>query len=141
MGFSYRRSARFAGETKYPLLKMLKFATDGIVSFSILPLRVATWLGFLASGISLLGIGVVLLERYFHVLGLVRGWSSTVIAVLFIGGVQLVCMGIIGEYVGRIYGESKRRPLYIVRERMGFDSKPGASAMRVRQRFVAGRER
>jgi glycosyltransferase involved in cell wall biosynthesis len=141
VGVSYRRSARLAGETKYPLLKMLKFATDGIVSFSVLPLRVATWLGFLASGISLLGIGVVLLERYFHVLGLVRGWSSTVIAVLFIGGVQLVCMGIIGEYVGRIYGESKRRPLYIVRERMGFDSKPSEGAMRVRQRVVAGGER
>jgi len=141
VGVPYRRCARFAGETKYPLLKMLKFATDGIVSFSILPLRVATWLGFLASGISLLGIGVVLLERYFHVLGLVRGWSSTVIAVLFIGGVQLVCMGIIGEYVGRIYGESKRRPLYIVRERMGFDSKPSEGAVRARQRAVAGGER
>jgi dolichol-phosphate mannosyltransferase len=146
LGFSqvavpYRRSARFAGETKYPLLKMLKFATDGIVSFSTIPLRVATWLGFLVSGISVLGIAVVLLERYFHVLGLVRGWSSTVIAVLFIGGVQLVCMGIIGEYVGRIYGESKRRPLYVVRERMGFDSKPSAGVVRVRQRVAAGGER
>lgn len=143
LGFSqvavpYRRAARFAGETKYPLLKMIKFAIDGIVSFSTVPLRVATWLGFLASGISVLGIAVVLLERYFHVLGLVRGWSSTVIAVLFIGGVQLVCMGIIGEYVGRIYGEAKRRPLYIVRERIGFDSKPNAGLTRVRERVAAG---
>ena len=142
LGFSqiavpYRREARFAGETKYPLLKMIKFATDGIVSFSVLPLRLATWIGFLASGLSVCGIIVVLLERYFGVLGLVKGWSSTVIAVLFIGGVQLVCMGIIGEYVGRIYGETKRRPLYVVRERMGFDTKNGATQLRKRQR-VAG---
>jgi dolichol-phosphate mannosyltransferase len=136
----YRRAARLAGQTKYPLFKMLKFATDGIVSFSIIPLRLATWLGFIASGLSVLGIGVVLLERYFRVPGLVRGWSSTVIAVLFIGGVQLVCMGIIGEYVGRIYGESKRRPLYIVRERMGFDSQNALSPRQPNQR-MASRER
>ena len=135
---SYKRAARFRGETKYPLFKMLKFATDGIVSFSIVPLRLATWLGFLASGLSVLGICVVLLERYLHVLGLVRGWSSTVIAVLFIGGVQLVCMGIIGEYVGRIYGESKRRPLYVVRERMGFDSKSTGLVERRRPRVASG---
>jgi dolichol-phosphate mannosyltransferase len=143
LGFSqisvpYKRSARFAGETKYPLLKMIKFAADGIVSFSIVPLRLATWIGFLASGLSVLGIFVVLLERYFKVLGLVRGWSSTVIAVLFIGGVQLVCMGIIGEYVGRIYGETKRRPLYIVRERMGFDTKSSSAPLKSRPRAAAG---
>jgi len=79
---------------------------------------------------------VVLLERYLKVPGLVRGWSSAVIAVLFIGGVQLVCLGIIGEYIGRIYGESKRRPLYIVRERMGFEAK--GTAVPLRQRAVAG---
>jgi dolichol-phosphate mannosyltransferase len=143
LGFSqisvpYRRAARFAGQTKYPLYKMLKFATDGIVSFSIVPLRLATWLGFLASGISVLGIAVVLLERYLGVLGLVKGWSSTVIAILFIGGVQLVCMGIIGEYVGRIYGESKRRPLYVVRERMGFEPKSVARRVQVRRRASTG---
>lgn len=135
----YCRAARFAGETKYPLFKMLKFATDGIVSFSIVPLRLATWLGFLASGLSVVGIIVVLLERYFKVLGLVKGWSSTVIAVLFIGGVQLVCLGIIGEYVGRIYGESKRRPLYVVRERMGFDQKNAAKPLRPRQQVAGDR--
>jgi dolichol-phosphate mannosyltransferase len=143
LGFSqisvpYRRAARFAGQTKYPLYKMLKFATDGIVSFSIVPLRLATWIGFLASGISVLGIAVVLLERYLGVLGLVKGWSSTVIAILFIGGVQLVCMGIIGEYVGRIYGESKRRPLYVVRERMGFEPKSLTRAVQVRRRVSRG---
>jgi dolichol-phosphate mannosyltransferase len=87
----------------------------------------------MASGLSVLGIIIVLLERYFGVLGLVKGWSSTVIAVLFIGGVQLVCMGIIGEYVGRIYGESKRRPLYVVRERIGFDAKNGVAPVRLRR--------
>jgi len=144
LGFSqtsvaYTRAPRFAGETKFPLFKMLKFATDGIVSFSIIPLRLATWMGFLASGLSVLGIVVVLLERYFGVLGLVKGWSSTVIAVLFIGGVQLVCMGIIGEYVGRIYGETKRRPLYVVHERMGFESKSSRGSVRLRQRAAGDR--
>jgi len=144
LGFSqvsveYKRAARFAGETKYPLFKMLKFATDGIVSFSTIPLRLATWIGFLASALSTVGIVVVLLERYFGVFGLVKGWSSTVIAVLFIGGVQLVCLGIIGEYVGRIYGESKRRPLYVVRERIGFDAKNASTSVRFRRRAAGER--
>jgi polyisoprenyl-phosphate glycosyltransferase len=136
LGFSqiavpYRRSSRIAGSTKFSLFKMIRFALDGIFSFSILPLRMATWVGFAASGFSVLGIIVVLLERFFQVPGLVKGWSSAVIGELFIGGVQLVCLGIIGEYVGRIYGESKRRPLYIVRERMGFEvSNPVAAANR-----------
>ncbi len=129
LGFSqtaveYRRAARAAGVTKFPLGKMLRFATDGIVSFSILPLRLATWTGFAASFVAILGIFVVLLEHLFGVPGLVKGWTSVVVMVLFIGGVQLVCIGIIGEYVGRIYGETKRRPLYVVRERMGLQA-PG----------------
>ena len=117
----YQRATRFAGATKYPLFKMLKFATDGIVSFSIVPLRVATWTGFAVSGIAVLGI---LFSVYARIFGSswVKGWTSTVIAVLFLGGVQLVCLGIIGEYIGRIYGESKRRPLYIVREKFGFEA-------------------
>jgi dolichol-phosphate mannosyltransferase len=143
LGFSqvavpYRRAARFAGTTKYPLRKMLKFATDGIASFSIVPLRLAAWLGFFVSGLSVCGIMVVILERYLGVLGLVRGWSSTVIAILFMSGVQLLCLGIIGEYVGRIYGETKRRPLYIVRERIGFESK-SATPLPLRQRASGDR--
>jgi len=138
LGFSqaavpYCRAPRFAGTTKYPLCRMLRFAADGIASFSIVPLRIAAWLGFFASGLSLVGIIVVVLERYLHVWGLVRGWSSTVIAILFMGGVQLMCLGIIGEYVGRIYGETKRRPLYIVRERIGFEAKT-AAPLSIRQR-------
>ncbi len=133
LGFSqvavpYRRAPRAAGTTKFSLFKMLRFALDGIFSFSILPLRVATWTGFAASALAIFGILVVLLERFIGVPGLVKGWSSAVIAVLFIGGVQLICLGIIGEYVGRIYGESKRRPLYIVRERMGFETRNAVPA-------------
>jgi glycosyltransferase involved in cell wall biosynthesis len=117
----YERATRFAGTTKYPLFKMLKFATDGIVSFSSVPLRLATWTGFAVSGIAVCGILFSMFARIFGS-SWVKGWTSTVIAVLFLGGVQLVCLGIIGEYIGRIYGETKRRPLYIIREKLGFDS-------------------
>jgi polyisoprenyl-phosphate glycosyltransferase len=132
LGFSqtaveYRRAPRLAGVTKFSLFKMVRFALDGIFSFSILPLRLATWTGFAASGLAVFGIIIVLLERFLGVVGLVKGWSSAMIAELFIGGVQLICMGIVGEYVGRIYGESKRRPLYVVRERMGFDARNPAA--------------
>jgi polyisoprenyl-phosphate glycosyltransferase len=127
LGFSqvavrYRRSARTAGVTKFSFFKMLRFAMDGVFSFSIVPLRLATWTGFAASGIAILGIVLALIERIFGVPGLVKGWTSVMTAVLFIGGVQLICLGIIGEYVGRIYGESKRRPLYVLRERIGFEA-------------------
>jgi len=133
LGFSqiavpYRRGQRRAGATKFSLFKMLRFAMDGIFSFSIVPLRLATWIGFSASGMALFGIVVAVLERIFGVQGLVKGWTSVVTAVLFIGGVQLICLGIIGEYVGRIYGESKRRPLYLVRERIGFDAPKAENA-------------
>jgi polyisoprenyl-phosphate glycosyltransferase len=118
---SYSRAARTAGETKFSFFKMLRFALDGIFSFSIVPLRLATWTGFAASGLAIAGILFALFARVFgH--GWVKGWASLVITVLFIGGVQLICMGLIGEYVGRIYGESKRRPLYVVQERAGFDA-------------------
>ena len=124
LGFSqiavpYRRAPRLAGVTKFPLFKMLGFAMDGIVSFSIVPLRLATWLGLASSGLAVLGILYALLARFF-LKGWVKGWTSIEIAVLFIGGVQLVCLGIVGEYIGRIYNESKHRPLYVVGERLGF---------------------
>jgi len=128
----YRRAVRAAGVTKFSFFKMVKFATDGIVSFSILPLRLATWVGFAASGIALLGVVITVVERLMGVEGLVKGWASVLVAILFIGGVQLICMGIIGEYVGRIYGESKRRPLYVLRERLGFESAPQSRAELVR---------
>jgi polyisoprenyl-phosphate glycosyltransferase len=145
LGFSqtavpYHRASRAAGTTKFSLFKMVRFALDGIFSFSILPLRLATWTGFAASGVAIAGIVTVLLERFFQVPGLVKGWSSAVIGELFIGGVQLVCLGIIGEYVGRIYGESKRRPLYIVRERIGFEARTPVGAS-TRQAMFAGGKR
>lgn len=118
----YRREPRFAGETKYPLLKMMRFAADGVVSFSFAPLRLAIWTGFFVIGLALLGILYAVLLRFFaDPSQWVRGWASTFVAILFMGGVQLISLGIIGEYVGRIYGEVKQRPLYFVRERFGFD--------------------
>ena len=125
IGVPYRRAARFAGETKYPLLKMLRFAADGVVSFSFAPLRLAIWTGFFALGLAFLGIIYAVLLRFFaDPSQWVRGWASIFVAVLFMGGVQLISLGIIGEYVGRIYGEVKQRPLYFVRERFGFREAP-----------------
>jgi glycosyltransferase involved in cell wall biosynthesis len=136
----YRREARVTGVTKFSLFKMARFATDGIVSFSILPLRLATWIGFAASGLALTGVVVALLERILGMEGLVKGWTSTVIAVLFIGGVQLICMGIIGEYVGRIYGESKHRPLYVVREKLGFETQNFPGVLKLRSKTAVGEQ-
>jgi len=117
----YRRASRFAGETKYPLRKMLSFATDGILSFSLVPLRLAVFMGLSASGIALLGILYALVIRLFTDVW-VTGWTLLFIAILFIGGVQLLFLGVMGEYLGRIYGEVKRRPLYLVKEQIGFDT-------------------
>jgi dolichol-phosphate mannosyltransferase len=137
IGISYHREARAAGTTKFSFFKMLRFAMDGIFSFSVLPLRIATWTGFAASGIAILGVVIAVVERLLGVHGLVKGWTSILIAVLFIGGVQLICMGIIGEYVGRTYGESKRRPLYVLRERIGFEAREGRGRERRQPRIAA----
>ena len=117
----YRRSARVAGETKYPLGKMLRFAIDGILSFSAVPLRLAVTLGFFSAILSLFGILYALVLRAFTNVW-VEGWTALFIAVLFFCGAQLVCIGILGEYIGRIYNEVKRRPLYVVEEYFGFDN-------------------
>jgi dolichol-phosphate mannosyltransferase len=116
----YRREPRLAGESKYPFMKMLRFALDGITSFSVQPLRVATWLGFAVSALAVVGIVYALAMRLFTN-DWVTGWTAMFITVLFMGGVQLLSLGIIGEYIGRIYGEAKRRPLYLVARRYGFD--------------------
>ncbi len=126
----YGRAARFAGRTKYPLKKMLRFASDGILSFSLVPLRLAIYMGFAASGLALAGILYALLLRLFTDVW-VTGWTLLFIAVLFLGGVQLVFLGVIGEYLGRVYGEVKQRPLYLVKERHGFvDADPGTVGRR-----------
>lgn len=115
----YERSAREAGVSKYPLKKMIKFASDGIISFSSKPLRLATNIGLLASALAIIGIIYVFALRVFTSIW-VEGWTAIMIAVLFFGGVQLISLGVIGEYLGRVYEESKKRPLYVVRERIGF---------------------
>ncbi|MBC8506876.1 MAG: glycosyltransferase family 2 protein [Anaerolineales bacterium] len=114
-GVEYKRAARFAGETKYPFRKMIKFATDAITSFSYFPLQMAMYLGFISAGISILVIPVVIAMRLAGSQAFF-GQASTLIAVLFLGGVQLISLGILGEYVGRLYDEAKARPLYIVSE-------------------------
>lgn len=116
----YDRAARHAGQTKYPLIKMLRFAVDSVISFSFAPLRLAIWVGFAAIAAAIVGIAYALVIR-FYTTTWVRGWASIFTAVLFLGGVQLITLGIVGEYVGRIYAEVKMRPLYVVRERRGFD--------------------
>lgn len=115
VGVSYKRAARLAGETKYPFKKMLKLALTAITGFSYVPLQIATYIGFISAGISLIAIPVVVLMR---ILGSQQftGQATTLIAVLFLGGVQLISLGILGEYIGRIYDEVKGRPLYIVSE-------------------------
>ncbi|HEY1706777.1 MAG TPA: glycosyltransferase family 2 protein [Rhizomicrobium sp.] len=120
----YSRDARVAGETKYPLRRMIAFATDGILSFSISPLRVAVWLGVITAGFAIVGIVYALFIRLFSH-EWVSGWASLLFAILLMGGVQLIMLGIVGEYVGRIYREGKKRPLYLVRERFGFDDNNG----------------
>ena len=124
----YRRDARPAGETKYSFRRMVRLAVNGILSFSLLPLRLATWLGFFTAGLALSGIVYAIFVRLFTD-AWVSGWAALFIAISFLGGVQLVLIGVLGEYVGRIYREVKRRPLYFVRERLGFASggQPGAS--------------
>jgi polyisoprenyl-phosphate glycosyltransferase len=115
----YDREARFAGETKYPLRKMLQFAIDGITSFSILPLRIATWLGVTAGVLAVLFGGWALAVKVSggHT---VPGWTTIMIAVALGSSAQLLMTGVLGEYVGRIYEEIKRRPLYIVEQEINF---------------------
>jgi len=123
----YARAERFAGQSKYPLAKMLAFAVDVIISFSSKPLRMAISVGLAAAVLALGGIIYAVAMRLLTSMW-VPGWTALIIAVLFIGGVQLICLGILGEYVGRIYGEIKRRPLYIVEEYAGFDGGLGQLA-------------
>jgi dolichol-phosphate mannosyltransferase len=115
-GVKYRRAARYAGETKYPFKKMFKFAWDAVTSFSYLPLQIATYLGFISAGISIFAIPVVAYMRITGSQEAFAGQATTLVAVLFLGGVQLISLGILGEYVGRLYDEAKGRPLYIVSE-------------------------
>jgi len=127
IGVEYRRDARYAGETKYPYRKMMKFALDGITSFSSVPLKAATWLGYAASLAAFLYTVSVFVQWAAGIT--VQGWATIMVGVLFIGGVQLICLGIMGEYVGRIFNEMKQRPMYIIEEEFGgADCEPGERA-------------
>jgi len=114
IGVKYNRLARHAGVTKYPFRKMLRLALNAITGFSYFPLQVATFFGFLSAGVAILGIPIVIALRISGSPQL-TGQATTLIAVLFLGGVQLISLGILGEYIGRLYDEAKGRPLYIVR--------------------------
>lgn len=115
IGVTYKRAARLSGVTKYPFRKMLKLALNAITGFSYFPLQVATFFGFLSAGVAIFAIPVVAILRlagsHFF-----EGQTTTLISVLFLGGVQLISLGVLGEYIGRLYDEAKGRPLYIVRD-------------------------
>jgi dolichol-phosphate mannosyltransferase len=113
VGLEYERQERFAGQTKYPLKKMLRFAFDAITSFSTVPLKLMIYLGFSVSFIGLLGVFYILYIKIFTTEA-ITGWSSIMITILLMGGIQLLTLGIMGEYIGRITEESKKRPLYII---------------------------
>jgi polyisoprenyl-phosphate glycosyltransferase len=116
---TFQREPRTAGRTKYTLRRMIKFSFDAITSFSHRPLQFATLLGFAFSALAFLAIPLTVIARYADIYG--RGVPSTIVIVLLLGGIQLICVGIIGEYVGRIYDEVKHRPLYVVRDRANLD--------------------
>lgn len=127
-GVPYERASRFAGESKFSSVKqMLPFALDAITSFSYLPLQLATYLGFFMAGLAGLAIVAVVLLRLFGPSAPLLGQATTLVAVLFLGGVQLICLGIIGEYLGRIYDEVKGRPLYLIDQLWGFEGGDGRS--------------
>lgn len=115
IGVTYKRAARHAGVTKYPFKKMLRLAVNAITGFSYFPLQVATFFGFFSAGMAILAIPVVAIMRLVNT-HFFEGQTTTLISVLFLGGVQLISLGILGEYVGRLYDEVKGRPLYIVRD-------------------------
>lgn len=127
----YDRHERFAGESKYPLKKMLSFALDGITSFSIKPIRLVTTLGFLVSAVSIVALIYGLVSNFIG--NTVSGWTSLITSIWFIGGVQLLAIGLIGEYVGKIYREVKHRPLYIIEQFLQPEEKQEAPTPAVTQ--------
>jgi dolichol-phosphate mannosyltransferase len=124
---TYDRDPRFTGGTKYPLTKMMRFALDGILSFSIRPLRIATWTGVLASIAAIVAALLVILLRLLGDVP-VQGWTSLAVLVLLTSGVQLITIGALGEYIGRIWTEVRGRPLYLVRAARGFAASERAPA-------------
>ncbi|MFZ3171876.1 MAG: glycosyltransferase family 2 protein [Carboxydocellales bacterium] len=120
-GLAYERDIRYAGETKFTLKKMLKFALDGITSFSDKPLHLSSQLGMLITLAAFLSVIFVIASKLIYPESSIQGWTSLLVVILFLGGIQLISIGILGQYIGRIYKESKRRPLYIVAQKYGFE--------------------
>ncbi len=118
-GLEYERDYRFAGEPKYTFSSLLRLAYDGLFSFSTVPLRLAVYAGFLFSGIAFLGGLLIIYRRLVHGIDVV-GWASTIVIIIFLGGIILATLGVIGEYISRIYDEVKNRPLYVIQEKIGF---------------------
>jgi dolichol-phosphate mannosyltransferase len=116
-GVAYHRDKRYAGETKYTYGKMIKFAFDGITSFSTVPLKLSTWLGYTASILAFLYLIDVFIQKVSGTT--IQGWATVMVVMLFLGSVQLICLGIIGEYLGRVFNEIKPRPIYVVEELLG----------------------
>lgn len=112
----FKREKRHTGQTHYTLSKMMNFAMEGIISFSTKPLRIASYFGFIASALGFLGIVYAMVEKLFFPSNVVTGWSALFVGIMFIGGVQLLTIGIIGEYISRIYIEIQKRPQYLVKE-------------------------
>lgn len=126
-GLAYERAARFAGEPKYTLSRLMKLAADGIVNFSYRPLQIISWLGILVA-MGSVGLGLIVLLQYFFdwsIYGFnprqTRGWTSLIFVLLFSSATQLICMGILGEYIGRLFEETKRRPIYLVKRRINVE--------------------
>lgn len=121
-GLEYERDSRYAGETKFNVKKMVKFALDGITSFSDRPLRLSSKLGMVTTLFAFLAMIWLIIGRLFYPERSTAGWTSLFVVVLFLGGIQLISIGVLGEYIGRIYRETKQRPLYVIADRLGFAS-------------------
>jgi dolichol-phosphate mannosyltransferase len=117
----YNREARFAGETKYPFRKMLKFASIGLFYFSKKPLKIATSVGFLSILAGLIYVALIIASQLFGFGHVVSGWTSTIIIIIFFGGVQLLTIGVLGQYIGSLFDEVKNRPEYIIAEKVNFN--------------------
>lgn len=129
IGISYDRDARYAGKPGMSLRRLVELALDGIISFSKAPLRIAIYLGLLAAAVAFLGGLYVLSEKLFTDKAIL-GWASTIVSITFLGGLTLMTLGVIGEYIGRIYDEVKQRPLYIIQETAGFAPRPAKMSRR-----------
>lgn len=135
IGIEYERPARHSGSSKYSLAGLFKLAFDGIVSFSTLPLKAALFLGLLVSAAGFAGMLFLIYLRLLHTFDL-PGWTSLMVVVLFLGGIQLITVGIVGEYIARIYEEVKFRPLYLVASRVGFPETEASAPPEARPRRI-----